>query len=165
VDEGGLLVVAGRTTVQYVNAGTSQLCSWSNIHLKFCQLHENSGCLFVLGFGIRKIFSKYGSSQYVLPPGHTDPLVFSFWHYRHVFGLFTDWLQRHWTQQQPWAWENMDWVKHQNGASSIAGCKSFQNHGMKLIWIVNGNFDSFLKCRQFVSYSDGIGNRYSVVIL
>jgi hypothetical protein len=32
------------------------------IHLKFCQFHENSGCLFVLGFGTRKIFSKYGSS-------------------------------------------------------------------------------------------------------
>jgi hypothetical protein len=97
VDEGGLLVVAGRTAVQYVNAGTSQLCSWSHIHLKCCQLHENSGCLFVLGFGTRKIFSKYGSSQYVLPLGHTVPPLFSFWHYRHVFGLFTDWLRRHWT--------------------------------------------------------------------
>jgi hypothetical protein len=70
-------VVAGRTTVQYVNAGTSQFCSQSNIHLKFCQLHENSGYLFVLGFGTRKIFSKYGSSQYVPPLGHTDPPVFS----------------------------------------------------------------------------------------
>jgi hypothetical protein len=33
---------------------------------------------------------------------------------------------------------------------------------MKLIWIVNVNFDSFLKFRQFVSYSDGIGSGYSV---
>jgi hypothetical protein len=49
-------------------------------------------------------------------------------------------------------------------ASGIAGCKSFQDHGMKLIWIVNVNFYSFLKFRQFVSYSDGIGNRYSVAI-
>jgi hypothetical protein len=73
------------------------LCSLSNIHLKFCQLHDNSGCLFVLGFGTRKIFSKYGSSQYVLPLGHTDPPVFSFWNCKHVFGLFTDWLQTHWT--------------------------------------------------------------------
>jgi hypothetical protein len=145
-----------------MNAGTSQLCSWSNIRLKFCQLHENSGCLFVLGFGTRKIFSKYGSSQYMLP----QPPVFSFWHYRHVFGLFTDYrLAAETLNTQPWAWENMDWTQHQSGASSIARCKSFQNHGMKLIWIVNVNFDSFLKCRQFVSFSDGNGNRYFVAIL
>jgi hypothetical protein len=86
-------------------AGTSQLCSWSNIHFTFCQL-------FVLGFGTRKIFSKYGSSQYELPLGHTDPPVFSFWHYRHVFGLFTDWLQRHWThnnleQERTWIERNV----------------------------------------------------------
>jgi hypothetical protein len=69
-------VAAGRTIVQYVNAGTSQLSS--EVTYTFCQLHENSGCLFVLGFGTRKIFSKYGSSEYVLPLGHTEPPVFSF---------------------------------------------------------------------------------------
>jgi hypothetical protein len=36
---------------------------------------------------------------------------------------------------------------------------------MKLICIVNDNFDSFLKFEQFVSCSDGIANRCSVAIL
>jgi hypothetical protein len=55
----------------YCAVRESQLCSWSsNIQLQFCQLHENSGCLFVLGFGTMKIFSKYGSSQYVLALTH-----------------------------------------------------------------------------------------------
>jgi hypothetical protein len=114
-----------------------------HIHLKSWQLHENSGCFLVLGFGTRKMFS--------------------FWHYRHVFGWFRLAAETLNTQQ-PWAWENMDWTK-QSGASRIAGCRSFQNHGMKLIWIVNVNVDSFLKFGQFVSYSDGIANRCSVAIL
>jgi hypothetical protein len=110
----------------WMNTGTSRLCFFTSSEKYFLNMRVHCRC------------SHWGS----------DPSLFSFWHYRHVFGLFTDWLQRHWTQE-PQAWDNVDWTKHQSGASRIAGCRSFQKHGIKLIWIVSVNFDCFLKFNEF----------------
>jgi hypothetical protein len=66
------------------------------------------------------------------------------WHYRHIFGWFTNWLQRHWRHNN--LEHERTWIERNIRVGSL-GCKSFQNHGMKLIWIANVNFYSFLKFR------------------
>jgi hypothetical protein len=146
VDEGGLLVVAGRTTVQFASC-----------------MRILHACLY-WAFGPGKCFLNMGVHSMC---SHRGTLTHQCFH-SDITGmclsLFTDWLQRHWTQQ-PWAWENVDLTKHQSGASSIAGCKSFQNHGMKLIWIVNVNFDSFLKFRQCCWNDLCVHHVYSVFLI
>jgi hypothetical protein len=53
--------------VMECGSGRSASGSWEN----YRAVHEcrHITALFVLGFGTRKIFSKHGSSQYVLPLG------------------------------------------------------------------------------------------------
>jgi hypothetical protein len=139
-------------------------CSRSNIHIQFCLLHENSGCLFVLGFGTRKTFSKYGSSQYVLPLGHTDAPVFSFWHYRHVFGLFTDWLQTRWTHNS--LEHEGTWIERNMRVGPLvlldaSPCRTMvwnSSELLLLILIVSWNLDSLFHIQRALA-------TYSVIIV